>query len=400
MKKLLPRLLLVVIAFIAFPSVSEAVLPPNILFSIGSQISQVVSTIGIVLAGSFVALAPFKNKIIEKVKQLTHSRIIVIIFTFIIALAVGSVATFFVLLKNRFLPVNHQPQQQVLQAGQYRYFSDRFVIISKGESADQNILIDLIISRKENEQGNFIHYYITNSIDGKKREKTYNQKDAPGHEVLNTLLFSKYQEVEAPDNSARQQFSFDVRLMGKTYHLTTPMLDSDFIIKNDPEYTSYASVGEGTLVQGSRTIPVHIFHQAAYSTDYRPTVFFDERDELRSETTQLFLWNKEGDFILVDKSHVLDPIPAYTSHFWGLSKDATGTLEKAFDGEVTKNKQGEKVSFMGSIPGFDTISFKVDLKKKFSDELDKGWIEGTMTKNNSTSSVYGLGYNFFYGKEK
>ena len=211
------------------------------------------------------------------------------------------------------------------------------------------------------------------------------------------LFFSQYKRTDAPDHSSRGQYSFVFTTGGKTYFVDTDELVSDFIIKNKPEYTSYISAGNATLSIDGNTSEVPIMHQSIYSDDYRPTVFFDEAGKIRSKTIQLVLWDSDNNFYLFDQSNVLDYSPAYSSHIWGLMKNSDGYTKKLFQGQVSKALVGSQLIFKALAPDFENANLEATLITKFSNEKEKGYVEGNIVDKKGNRQLYGLVYSNEYG---
>lgn len=383
------------ISILYFPLSTQAVLPPDVIFSIGTQASNLITNIGIVLLGGFMALTPFLREFLEKIRTKKGILSIIGLVIFVTAGIFLSHGVF----NQKEEPIVQQPGTNTgtsTNSADYRFYSDRFVIAKK-DSEGKPFLVDLIINRKENSDGQFIHYYLGNIISDNQNGKFYKERVSNIESVLPDLFFTQFERKEPLDHSSRETYAFTFMLLGKTYSVKTDELIADFITKNEPEYTQYASAGTAQITVEGEMFSAPILHQKVYSEDYRPTIFFDDQNKIRSKTIQLILWNDKGDFFLVDKSEVMDTSPAYTSHFWALMKDTNGYSKKAFEGSVWKETKNRLTTFSATVPDFKNIELRTVLTHQFDPGQEKGWVESVLGKG--TSSVYGLDYFNEYGEE-
>lgn len=380
-----------IILVLFFPRSAQAVLPPDFIFSIGSQLTQILAAIGVFFIGAVMGILPF----IRRFGEVIRSRKVMLI-------SVGATLSFCALLVLIGIRTGyfHQGPKIITPVDNtsitgYRFFSDRFVIA--GEPDDEGpLLFDLIINRKESLQGGFDHYYLGNIIAYGKNGKFYKEKLSTNEDIIPDLLFSSFKKVEATDHSSRYKYFFTFSLLGRDYEVVTDEFTSDFIMKNDIDYTEYTSTGNAKVNIDGKISSAHIMHQGIYSNDYRPKVFFDSGKEIHSKTIQLILWDEEGTFLLVDKSNVFEVSDAYSSHFWGLMKDKDGNTRKAFSGQLDKKIENGVTMFQSIIPNFNT-NFSAELITSFKKGLEKGWVEAVVTTDSGTRQFYGLGYYHEYG---
>lgn len=386
MKRWVPLLFFIVLCF---PAYAHAVLPPDVIFSIGSQLSQMFAVIGIFAAGGIMSVVLFGKKIVEKIRSFGVKKFLTTVVLLLIIIAV-LVCAFFKI-KNVHAPVDDDTSPQ----SSYQFYSDRFVIVGKFDNAEP-FLLDIDINRKEESQSKFIHYYIGNVVIGERGEYLYEKKEGVVNEhIMSNLFFTDFDKKVEEDHSSRYSHDFTFSLFGKNYEVSTDTMESDFIIKNEPEYTSYVSAGEATLSVEGVPYTVHIMHQAIYSTDYRKSVFFEGFSDLKSQTHQLILWDDEGTFYLVDQSEVDGYSQFYASHFWTLTKYRNESMKKAFSGTVTKTN----TNFTASIPRFDNTKINVYIKNFFERNSNEGYVEGSITDALGTRSISGLGYYHRYGEQ-
>lgn len=376
------------------PLVASAVLPPDVIFSVGSQLTQVFAAVVVFVTGSLVAVLPFVRGFFSGARA---RAILLVLGGILLALGAG-----IYLARN----IHRTPTAptgtgtaESATSSRHHFFSDRFVLA--GERKDKSmILIDLIINRKEREEGGFTHYYLLNLIDGTSSGKFMEQREMKDPAILPNLILDGFLRAVAPDHSSRESFSLSFNRAGKHYEVTTSVFSADFITKNEPEYTLYASAGTSSVTVGDEIIPLHAYYERVYSEDYRPTIFFDGSETLPSRTTQLILWDDAGNFYLVDRSEVLAYSPSYAPHFWALMKDGDGFTKKAYTGLLSTTR-ADGLAVTGSVPDLNDVSFRVKLMRQFNTDQTKGWAEGVVEDNSGVPRrVVGQCYVELYGGAK
>lgn len=385
----------VLVVFLLVPNMAGAVLPPDMIFSVGAQLWQILAGVGALLVGTVTALFPFLRNTVAGIPRLR-----------VILLSLGS---FFILCGLSYLfyvstvqeaahlpaPVSQVPSGVGLP---FAFYSDRFVF--SGHHANGNsILIDLTINRKQEADGSFTHYYLGDIIDGTKQNKISLDRAVWGHEVLPDLFFSAFTHATSTDHSARENFTMNFDQLGKSYALTTGELVADFITKNEPEYTAYIGASTSSLSVGKERIVMNTMHERVYSTDYRQTIFFEGGETLPSTTVQLVFWDDVGNFYLIDKSDVRAPSPAYSSHYWALMKDKRGYVKRAFGGEARIEQTSTSTRFIAHVPGLSEASLVLPLVRPFVEAKDKGLVLGSIEDALGVRNVEGEGYFNTYGKE-
>lgn len=373
----------------SIPHFAFAVLPPDVVFSVGAQLWQVLAGIGVFLTGAVVSVAPFIRSAVESVASRKRFFAFGILLVFL-----GIGYTVAVIGSGR----TEIPPLSALSAPEHRFFSDRFVLT--GKRADgAPILVDISLNRKE-EDKKFIHYYYTDIIDGENAGKFSDTEVAPGEDILPKLGLSRFVRTLPGDRSTRESFVFAFSRFGKTYEIEARDLSADFLTKNEPEYTQYGSAGSGMLTEGGETIPIALYHERVYSSDYRPSIFFDGHETLRSTTTQLVLWDEAGNFYLIDDSDVATGSPAYATHFWALGKDASGRMRKAFTGSAGREYDGEKTRFVAEVPGLSGAKLSLELLRGYAPGDSEGFVRGEISDAAGRRGVEGEGYFHIYGTEE
>ena len=254
------------------------------------------------------------------------------------------------------------------------------------------------MNRKEILGGGFVHYYMGDVMSGGSSTPLYFERVDASREVLSDLLFTKFSRTLPLDHSARESYAVAFSAVGSDFSVETEMITSDFLIKNEPEYTAYIGVGKARGTVDGESIIFRVMIERIYSTDYRKSVFFDPLEEIPTETVQLILWDELGNFYLADSSRVDAYSPVYASHFWGLLKSIDGTAKKVFGSDATMQTKDGQNTFVAHISD-EHILHTVDvvLTKPFVTKTDEGYVEGTVTTSLKTRTIRGMGYHHLYG---
>ncbi len=382
--------LVMFISLVTYPHTAFAVLPPDILFSVGASLWQILAMVGVFVTGAAMSVLPFLKGVFTGDR---NWRVISLCVGLTLLAGTGLLA----FLSRPNATPTPQPSVSTGTSASlgYRFFADRFVIHGTRKDGTP-LLVDLVINRKEATPGVFAHYYMAQIIDGEATAKDYFTRDAASHEVLPDLLFTRFVRHATSSEPSREWQGFSFYMLGKQYAVSSGPMDGDFVVRNVPEYSEYSSAGSGIVSEEGEQVPVSIYHERVYSTDYRPLIFFEGSVTLRSETVQLVLWDALGNFYLIDRSLVPEPSPVYASHFWALYKDTMGYVKKGFVGEASMQRDGETVKFFSTVPAFADAQVGVTLKTKFKDDFDKGYVEGQIADSAGVRKISGQGYFNIY----
>lgn len=387
------RNILPLILFFLCPVHAFAVLPPDIIFSIGTQLWQIAVGVGALVVGSITALFPFFKSASQSLPRMR----VTILSVGLSLVFCGLGYLIFIAATSRDTP--RVVTVQTATSTGYEYHGNRFVFLGK-KANGENILINIDMNRKELSGGLFAHYYIGDVQNGAESLEISVMRDATTREVLPDLFFSQFVRILPNDHSAREAYTLSFAMGGHAYTIETDMITGDYLIKNEPEYTKYIGVGTARGVVDGESVVFHAMMERIYSTDYRPTIFFDPEGKIQSETVQLVLWDVGGNFYLVDKSDVPGGVTGYATHFWGLQKDVDGSTRRMFTGSAERTtSQNGPVEFSAR---FELIgrenSILLRLTQPFADEDDEGYVEGAITTNGLKTPVRGFGYHHKYGR--
>lgn len=261
-----------------------------------------------------------------------------------IGLLLGSVGTTWYGIKYLKAPAD--------SALEHEYYSDELFLFGK-DGNGKVFSLDLSLNRAK-EQGNFVHYYRSKAYYNGTKDEGYTQFLKPKSPVESSSFLRSYQNTPFADLSSRESIDLSYDFKGTQVNIRIPELQADFLIKNTPEYTKYVSIGEAKVTFGEEEFTAHAAFVKVYSTDDTKYLFFDGYKNLKSRTIYAQIWDKQGNFYLIDSSDVTSVQKNYTSHTWVLYKNAKESSMRRFFSiaQSTDTDSGGNLNkFSFSIPG-------------------------------------------------
>lgn len=344
-----------VLVFVFFPRPTRAVVPPDFIFNIGSQIAQAFSVVIVFLSAVFVTAYQFLK---VKIATLKHQKAFwIIAITFIVVGSFGT-AVFYTAYEQK---VNYNKWLQWFQqAGQKSknqkrdYFYDRIIVVGKDKN-NQNISLVFEGSRQELKERLFGHTYSVSILYQNKLYKDFAVFNAPVPSV------QANQFVTAFSNSTTEQlptetYRFAFRIKDKDFLIDLRDLGSDFLVKNSLDYMRYVSAGSAEIQVDGTIIPAKVMVDKVLSADGAvPTL---EGYDPRYTSHSLVLWDDKGNFYHIDTSKVYTQNIPYMSHTWVLHKDSMGATRKVYAAQFDFF-QGKKSTWHFTI---SDLNLKLDLE--------------------------------------
>jgi hypothetical protein len=312
------------------PALSEAVLPPDILFSAGTQLTQIAALCGIMFVAALSSAGAYMRYGFSWITSRTG-----ILFLLLTGLICFFAYSAFPSAKNStqiLAPITSSITEH------RTYAALRAVVVGKDSSQPYAFEIDL--NARENADGTFSTYYFGEGVFGQTIEHAYAQfthtdGTLPPHDFLTDIKRTKF-----PDLSSRERLSYALTLGKNILTVSTDTLSGDFLTKNTPEYMKYESVGTAHVTINGTASEAYIFVSPVFSTDYETYIFTPDYYSTGGAARQFILWDTLGNFYLADQSIVEKPTAAYPSHFWSLQKKAvSGALFKGFEGSIVGNSK-------------------------------------------------------------
>lgn len=371
----------VAVAILTIPSRADAVLPPDVLFSIGSQATQIFALLGVAIMSMVSAGSAYLMHGVAFFR--TRSGLMLVGSTLCIgALMYGAIS---VTPRTEYIP----PLEQ--SASNHRgYIALRAVVISK--DIENPYVLELDLNSRENADGTFSKYYFAEMIQNNIATNDYTQFTGATDAIEPHDFLEKIERTPFPDLSARETIDYRVTLGEHSISITSNDLHGDFITKNTPEYTKYISVGEAQVNIDDISSSAYIFLSPVHSTDYARYIFTPDYNTVTGTAKQFILFDENGDFYLIDQSSVENPTLAYPSHIWTLHKNrSTGALYKGYSGSITSSAptvSKESVWHLEA-PEYPGFSADITLVKKYARNLHGMLVKGTLTNG---TRVHGTAY--------
>lgn len=391
-KFLLSALALLVIIF--FPKPAKAVVPPDFIFNIGSQIAQAFSVVVVFLSAVFITLYQFLK--IKFATLRTHKGFWIGSISFII---IGSfaAAVFYTAHEQK---VNYNKWLSWFQeAGQKDksqkkdYFYDRIIITGKdNEGQDFSLLFEG--SRQEMKEFLFGHTYSVSILYKDKLYKDFSVFNAASPLIQSNQFvksFSNSSSIQLPEES----YEFSFSLKDKDFTVKLKNLESDFLVKNSLDYIRYVSPGKAEITVDNNTFESGVMVDKVLSNDSAiPTL---EGFDPKYTSHSIVFWDDRGRFYHIDNSEVYTPNIPYTSHTWILYKDEKGIIKKAYKTELTFSYD-KKAVWNILLPDIGNTTASLESKRFINEERNRfdAIVQGKVRDETGEHTIFG--YAFYDNK--
>ncbi|MEI6221391.1 MAG: hypothetical protein WCP97_01365 [bacterium] len=279
-----------------------------------------------------------------------------------------------------------------------RNFRGTMLIVSGKDSQGRDMVFQAELNRKqEADKGGYLHYYWFHGLVAgehiSKSQNSYRDKVA----ITTGELVSQYDTYIASDFSSREKIEATFLLNeGKKLSLHVQGFQGDFIIKNTPEYTEYVDLGTATVDYGGETIPARACLFSIASMDYSVALFpFREGKEIAT-VHEFWLWDDEGDFYVIGKGIVNNPVPRRASHELSLYREeATGKREKGFQVGLDFSQQQGKINWNIALPDLHGDTFTLEAANPITANQDRGLVRGVLKKKAGAETKTVQGFYVF-----
>lgn len=424
-------LLILALAVGFIPYQVHALLPPDLVVSVGSQIVQFFSIGAVVVGGVFSSLAYWSRRWFCWSNKKVWKVISLIVFIVVCAIVLVYVVE---LEKQNNNSLNQMEKLQSINAGleerlgnsvslaDYQrlvaelnkqspdFRPDIFLFATGTQSLDKQFHSDNIIlyrgggssfaleidfNRIEVSPGVYTHYtYLNGNING-EIISDYDSVFATTTTLQKNRYVTEISRVMADDLSPRDSYKVTVLVNGDPVSFEIKNLQGDFVTRNHPDYTQLQSEGTAEVIYKGEKFEAQALVENTYANNYTTKIFFPGYQEIDSTTHQFVLWDENENFYLIDISEVRSDTPEYPSHVWLLYKSASGeTIKKSFSASVSSvsDKIG-RVSWSVSAPDFEgamiTVSPVVPFKQSGEDRI-RTEVSGTIYDNNGSRSIGGI----------
>lgn len=382
--------LLVGVILLSFPSVSYAIVPPDLLFSLGAQFTQFVSLLAIAAASIVASVTIIFRQTLFAFRG--HFWPIISLFLGITLLAVVGYSTWTIYT----LETQHRNRISDIAATSssstaYRYYNDSVTLWqTHTDTLPQAVILDL--NRREVRNGTFEHYYYLSSL-GDRSANHYTYEIAATSSPVNARFLDTFSRTPAADLSVRDTIQGTVNIDGDPLTFTVTNPKADFLTRHTDLYTRFHSVATATVRYRGEQFTMQAFTEGAHSRDYREYIYFPGLDRLHATTYQLILWDEQDNFYLLDDTTVHTPNPAYPSHTWILHKQADGGYsKKAFRATVTRPTDD---TWQVSLPDIASSTLNLTTTQEhYNGRMDRTHLlfQGTITDDDGSRRISGLGH--------
>lgn len=383
-------LLLVGVMLFGFPFVSYAIVPPDLLFSLGAQLTQFLSLFAIAAASIFASVSLIFRQSLFVFRD-HFWPVATLILGLSLLTVVGYSAWSIHTLENQYRDRISSIATTASSSSAHRYYNDSVTLWqTETDALPQAVMLDL--NRREVLNGTFEHYYYLTNL-GDSNTDHYTYELAATSSPMRTNFLDTFSRTPAADLSVRDTIQGTAVVDGDplTFTITNPQ--ADFLTRHTDLYTRFHSAATATVQYRGEQFTMQALTEGAYSRDYRTYIYFPGLDRLHATTYQLILWDDDNNFYLLDDTTVHTPNPAYPSHTWVLHKQAdSGYSKKAFQATITRPTDD---TWQVSLPDIASSTLNLTTTQAhYNRRMDRTHLllEGTITDDNGTRRISGIGH--------
>lgn len=406
------------ILLLVFPQISQAIIPPDLIISVGSNLLQILGLAALALASVYSVLQTLA------VRGVVFAKKYALLIVQVANLVAGGVLYWYIsdhnnsfsLLTSEVTSLTEQvavlEQENLLLASAAtttyytspctdgatstscllgkKFFSESYVVVSEGMSLE----IDTNRIEVAPGSGVFNQYtYVNGAIDGTP-VTLYSSTLASTSEPVPYSFVERHLITPENDLSTRATFDITLTIDGAPVSIVITGAEGDFITRDSLSYTRTQSVAEAVVTIKGVTRNAEAFVERSYSADADAAIFFPERDSIKASTVQFIVWDETKNFYLYDATNVNNPVPQYPSHVWLLKKQANGLMEKSFVGQHQSDLSSSKLAWKVEMPEFKqaVLSLQASEVFKSQDGRIRVELEGTVRDSDGTRLLHGVGH--------
>ncbi len=390
------------------PKVSLAVLPPDVVVSVGAQVAGFFSLIVAVIVSLFASLAVMYFWWYEWCKR---NSIYIAFGVLAVALVVSNVfyiwqlqsltnqgpIVFTVPEKPSDLSPQHPPQpatdterNPADECQTCEFYSDSITLYVP--SLNRPFVLELDMNRRQEPNTSFTHYYFLDGLINAQPTEQYVQHSEMGYELSPESFLTNIERIRPADASVRDTYRGAVLTeQNEKVSFQIDTLQGDFISRNLPEYTQFQSVADATVSLNGEELTAYALVENLISNNFEKKIFFPGLDAVEALTYQFVLWDEDGNFYLIDKSEVFSDSPDYPSHTWILFKNTkTGEAKKSFTADITTVSDTQ---WIVQLPDLLGASLELSVQNQYQEERDgrsRFIVRGVVTDDSGTRTISGL----------
>lgn len=412
---------------VCVPRLTYALLPPDVIFNVGSQFVQMFSVVALVVTGLVTSIVIVGRQWFFL--SLQHAWKIFVGGFLIVMVAVGyiyydqqqtvsgasteqltqlkalnsalrseleqrvPIEEYQRLLSayeasSEYIP-GFDPQSSSSQSVSRAHFTSDTITLYT-DQLDEPFVLEIDLNRREDISGLYSQYTFLNGSWMGEAFSDYQLVYGSSTLPRPNDFMPVFNRTRAYDLSTRDSYDFELVVQGEIMSVSIHDIEGDFLTRNHPAYTRYQSAATALVKYRGQSFTAQALVESAYSDDYTKYIFFPEYSEVDATTHQFILWDDEGNLYMIDKSEVRSNTPAYPSHNWLLYKNArTGALKKSFSLEL--DSEGDQ--YIIEIYDFDQARIRLTQTTDFKNndnERIRALVSGTIIDNSGVRTVSGV----------
>jgi hypothetical protein len=388
LKRIFYIFLLITVGNLVLFQTAQAVIPPDFIFNIGSQIVQVFSVVVVFLSTIFVTVYQFVK---IKLKNLKVSKLFWVSSVIVILLIAGLSVEIYSLYRKNSVYADWVRSEQLRAAnstvGENNYFYDR-IIVSALDGEKKQFLLTLEAARSQSGKSSYLHGYTATVLYEGQEYTSGDTFEAAVNSIQPHQLVTEY-NWQSPNQLPVESGNISFKIQDKVISVSLTDLNGDFLVKNKLNYFRYVSAGKAHIIFDGLAMDGHVMVDKVLSNDKRvPTL--DGYSPKRT-THSIALWNEEGQFFHFDLSDVVEKNDLYQSHQWILFKNgSSGGAQKFYKATLKFASSGVKPKWNITVPQMNSaeFAFEADQVMANSDGFVSE-VSGYMVKDNVRQAVHG-----------
>lgn len=401
------------------PFSAHAILPPDLIVSVGSNLLQILGVIALALTTVYVAVFAALRQGFFILKKYAYAVLMgatliagVILYVYIskqevlvglLQDQVDQLQTENVILKNnQQIKVEQVASSTVmLTCGENgeemgpcvpgkEFHGETFVVQGGG------LVLELDINRIEVEPDTdvFTEYLYLNGAYQGSLFSEVSKIIATGTAPVAQAFLKRIEVQPASDLSTRTGYVLELEVAGKQIQIQIPEVQGDFVSRSELTYTRLHSSGQAVVVIDGRRESASAYVEKTYSSDAHKNIFFPGYESVDAKTAQFVLWDESGNFYLFDATDVTQAPPQYVSHRWLLQKDQEGRSTKSYMGTYGERTTGIKLGWSLSLPEFADAKIELTADDLFKSEGGRirAIVSGTVSDQSGSRTIRGIAH--------
>ncbi len=412
------KILLLVLLIATLPQAAHAIIPPDLIVSVGTNLLQILGIIALAIMSIDSTLTLLALRGFAFAKRYALALVLVanaigglVLYTYIQDYNATLVATTeeVSLLTDRVAELTRE--NVLLGLGTTtdtvvspcdddatttnclwgrEFYSESYTVIGDG------VVLELDANRVEIAAGSgvFNHYtYLNGTIDGTP-VTLYATTIASTSDPVPHDFVTRHFITQASDLSTRASYEVALDIDGLPVTVLITGAEGDFVTRDSILYTRTHSVAEAAITVGGVSRTASAFVERTHSLDADQGVFFPGYESVEATTAQFILWDAAGNFYLFDATDVKNPVPRYRSHTWLLKKFADGKMEKSFTGSYQTLSFSTRLAWEVRMPDFSGSVFTLEAPELFKsqDGRMRAELSGTVRDESGERTVRGVGH--------